>query len=145
MLRSIVARAQSFTTASDRRNSRSSARPNKYESVDSAPLFSLRRSGCNPSAQLPDSGSIIDVCKSFSPKNQPNARKAPSRHSGLPSACAATRHAEIVAAASTGCWSKTSRETFARPKFAVPMGRKHPEGASWRAISQRSDRSPAST
>ena len=86
-----------------RLNSRISTRPRRYDSADSAPLFSLGRSGCSPSEQLPVSGSISVVCRSFSPRNQSNARIAPAGHSAPPSARPAARQAEIVAAASTGC------------------------------------------
>ena len=86
-----------------RLNCRISTRPRRYDSADSAPLFSLGRSGWSPSEQLPVSGSISVVCRSFSPRNQSNARIAPARHSAPRSTCQAARQAEIVAAASTGC------------------------------------------
>ena len=89
--------------AATRLKRRISTRPRRYDSTDSAPLFSLGRSGCSPSEQRPDSGSTNVVCRSFSPRNQPNARMAPAGHSGPSSARAAARQAEIVAAASTGC------------------------------------------
>src|ERR1700680_2384661 len=67
-------------------NRRISRRPRRYDSPDSAPLFSLARSGWSPSKQLPVWGSISAVCNSFSPKNQPNARIAPAAHSPSSSA-----------------------------------------------------------
>src|SRR6185503_10909594 len=42
-----------------------SVRPRRYESTDSEPLFSLGRSECNPSEQLPVSGSISVVLRSL--------------------------------------------------------------------------------
>src|SRR5256885_5850211 len=49
-----------------RLNWRISTSPRRYDSTDSAPLFSLGRSGWSPSEQLPVSGSISAVWRSFS-------------------------------------------------------------------------------
>ena len=89
--------------AAVRLNARISMRPCRYDSIDSAPLFSLGRSGWSPSEQLPVSGSISFVSRSFSPQNQPNARIAAIGHSASSSALQAAKHAEMVADASTGC------------------------------------------
>ena len=107
-----------------RLNCRISTRPRRYDSTDSAPLFALGRSGWSPSEQLPVSASIIVVCRSFSPRNQSNARIAPVRHSAPRSTRHAERQAEIVAAASTGCWSKASGFWRILPKLLVPTGLK---------------------
>ena len=69
------------TFAAARFNCRISTRPRRYDRTDSAPLFSLGRSGWSPSEQLPVSGSINVVCRSFSPRNQSNARVAAASHS----------------------------------------------------------------
>src|SRR4029078_6106807 len=87
-------------------NCRISTTPKRYDSTDPAPLFSLARSGCRPSEQLPVTGSTSAVCRSFLPRNQSNARLAPDDHSSSPPlARYAARHAEMVAHASTGCLS----------------------------------------
>jgi len=66
-------------------------------------MFRLARSGWSPSEQPPERGSTSAVRRSFSPRNQPNARIAPAGHSALPSVRDAARQAEIAADASTGC------------------------------------------
>src|SRR4026209_2199429 len=78
-------------------NCRISTRPRRYDSTDSAPLFSLARSGCRPSEQLPVTGSTSDVCRAVLPRNQSNARLAANDHSSPPLARYAARHAEMVA------------------------------------------------
>src|SRR4029078_7246143 len=65
-------------------NCRISTRARRYDSADSAPIFSLARSGSRPSEQLPVFGSISAVCRSFSPRNQANARIAAFGHSSPP-------------------------------------------------------------
>src|ERR1035438_3113470 len=79
---------------------RISTRLRRYDSADSAPLFSLGRSGWSPSEQLPVSRLITVVLRPGSPKTQPKALIAPPCHCALSSARHATRHAEIVADAS---------------------------------------------
>ena len=48
----------------------------RNESVDSAPWFSLARSGCRPSRQPPVTESYRGSCKSLSPRNQLKADQA---------------------------------------------------------------------
>jgi hypothetical protein len=132
------------STAAVALNCRISTRPRRYDNTDSAPLFSLIRSGCRPSAQLPVSGSINAVRRSFSPIYQPNARIAPLCQSLLSSARDAARHAEMAAAASTGCWSNAAGSRRILPKLSEPTGLKCPDDVVCSAMSQRSDLRPAS-
>jgi hypothetical protein len=132
-------------TAAVALNCRIATRPRRYDNTDSAPLFSLIRSGWRPSEQLPVSGSINAVCRSFWPRNQPNARIAPCGHSSPSSARDAARHAEMAAAASTGCWSNGAGAQRTLPKLAEPTGLKCPNDVVWIDMSQRSDLSPIST
>jgi hypothetical protein len=96
-----VGRLSTVTAAA--MNCRNSTKLRRYDNTDSAPLFSLARSGCRPSEQLPVTGSISVVCRSFLPRNQSNARLASSDHSSPLLTPYAAIHAEIVAHASTGC------------------------------------------
>ena len=77
-----VGRLSTVTAAA--MNCRNSTKLRRYDNTDSAPLFSLARSGCRPSEQLPVTGSTSAVCRSFLPRNQSNARPAASDHSSPP-------------------------------------------------------------
>ena len=86
-----------------RYSSRISMSARSQETTDSAPRFSLARSGWSPSLQLPASTSTSGIERSLRPRNQLNARKASALHLGSGSARQAARHAEMVAVASRGC------------------------------------------
>src|SRR6202035_395295 len=62
--------------ASDSCRARISSSAIKNERVDSAPWFSLARSGCRPSRQPPVTESYRGSCRSFSPRNQLKADHA---------------------------------------------------------------------
>src|SRR5579871_2799971 len=88
---------------SARSANRSSDKAMRNESVDSAPWFSLARSGWSPSRQPPVEASYSGNRRSLSPKNQLNADLACLRQPGLPVTRNDCRHAETIAPASIGC------------------------------------------
>ena len=77
--------------------------------MDSAPWFWFTRSTCRASRQPPVLDEYSSKPRSFQPRNQSNARCACSDHQASPVARWASRQAETMACASTGCWSKVAR------------------------------------
>ena len=77
--------------------------------------------------------------------NQAKARSASIFHLMFLVAVQAATQAEIVAAASSGCWSNGSGGWRKAPKECEPTGRNTPEGAVCMPISQLSVPRPVRT
>src|SRR6266567_6027996 len=75
----------------------------KNDRVDSAPWFSLARSGCRPSRQPPVTESYRGSWRSLSPRNQLKADQVSRCQRRSPVTRYACRHAETAPAASIGC------------------------------------------
>ena len=94
---------------------RISSSASRKDSVDSAPWFSFTRSAWSPSRQPPVAGVVerlLQLVLSEEPVERaprvlaPSARRRSTR--------CASRHAETIAHASTGCWSKRGLGAAAR-------------------------------
>src|SRR4030088_1240862 len=93
----------SFCSGSGSCTERISRSAMRNDRVDSAPWFSLARSGCRPSRHPPVTESYRGSCRSLSPRNQLKADHASLRQRLSLVTRYACRHAETAPAASSGC------------------------------------------